>query len=275
MKLFDAASHLLSKAIKLHKPKYIIALFSGGHDSLVATHIASKNTLFSFALHINTGIGIPETQQYVESTCASLGIALKEYQAAKYRNAKAQLDPQRYSDLVKERGFPGPPMHTKMYNRLKERPLRQAIRELDRIRTDRVLLVTGLRSQESARRMRHVQPTQIWEGTKIWVAPIWKFTKLDVNNYIQTHQLPRNLVVDLIHKSGECLCGAFAKPGEKEELRLWFPKVAARLDRLELDVRANGFDWGWGERPKKTQQREPNRIQEMLCSSCLLQKAGL
>src|SRR6266404_727153 len=243
---YDKALQLLSIAVEKHRPRYVIALFSGGHDSLVATHIASRHPLFSFALHINTGIGIPKTRRFVHEACRTMKIPMKEYRAANYRNAKAELDPQLYSVFVKERGFPGPPMHTKMYNRLKERPLRQALRDLDRIRTDRVILVTGVRAHESARRMRHVEPTQIWEGTKIWVAPIWSFTKLNVNAYIDANKLPRNLVVDLIHKSGKCLCGAFARPGEKEELRLWFPAVAARLDRLEDEVKANGFNWGWG-----------------------------
>ena len=65
--------------------------------------------------------------------------------------------------------------------------------------------------------------------------------------------------------SGECLCGAFAKPDELEEIRLWFPEVAAQIDELQRDVRAAGhhppFDtWGHGE-------GKPSPSGAM-CSSC-------
>jgi hypothetical protein len=36
--------------------------------------------------------------------------------------------------------------------------------------------------------------------------------------------------------SGECLCGAFARPDELVEIRYHFPEVAQRID--ELQVRA-------------------------------------
>jgi len=39
-----------------------------------------------------------------------------------------------------------------------------------------------------------------------------------VNDFMADNNLKRNEVVDLIHKSGECLCGAFAKPGELKRL---------------------------------------------------------
>lgn len=262
------ARDLLNRAIDNYRPRYVIALFSGGHDSLVSTHLASTTPGFSFALHIDTGIGIPQTRAFVEETCARFSIPLRHYKASEYRSPDGQPRPQRYADLVKERGFPGPAMHTKMYNRLKERPLRQMLRELDRLRTDKVLLVTGVRAEESARRRRNVEPLQVWEGTKIWVAPIWNFSKLHINNYIANEKLNRNLVVDLLHKSGECLCGAFAHPGEKEEIRLWFPEIAGHLDTLEEEVRGCGFNWGWGERPPKRSNRKPQVPESILCASC-------
>ena len=51
--------------------------------------------------------------------------------------------------------------------------------------------------------------------------------------------------------SGECLCGAFAKEGEKARIRFIEPELADYLDRLELEVRAAGHNWGWEDRPPR------------------------
>jgi len=257
---------LLDHTINEFDPRNVIAMFSGGHDSLVSTHIASQHPRFSFALHINTGIGIEQTREFVRQTCGEWGIELREYRAAECS------DPQVYDDIVREYGFPGADQHRIMYVRLKERPLRQALRDLNRQPKDKTLLITGARSQESMRRMRHVKPVQIWEGTKIWVAPIWNFNKLDVGEYIRTHGLRRNEVVDLLHMSGECLCGAFAHEGEKEEIRQWFPEVASRIDQLENEI-TEKFPWGWENGPPEwwKEYKHGQKIipgLETLCWSC-------
>ena len=47
----------------------IYGMFSGGHDSLCAAALASLHPLFAGAIHINTGIGIEETREFVRDTC--------------------------------------------------------------------------------------------------------------------------------------------------------------------------------------------------------------
>lgn len=263
---------LIDQALAEHNAKYVIALFSGGHDSLVATHVASQHLQFSFACHLNTGIGIEQTRDFVRATCEGWQVELREYEAANYIRQDGKPAPQRFEEFILAYGFPGPAQHSRMYQRLKERPLRQMIRELDRDKSDRVILVTGVREQESVRRMAHVEPIQVWEGTKIWVAPIWHFSACDVNHYIRDNGLNRNPVVDLLHSSGECLCGAYAHKGEKEEIREWFPEMAAYLDELERQTNVAGFPWGWEDAPpewfyaiKNGQMSLPGM---MLCSTC-------
>lgn len=78
-----------------------------------------------------------------------------------------------------------------------------------------------------------------------------------------------NPVSEKLHMSGECLCGAFAKPDELEEIRFWFPEVAAEIDRLEAEVAAAGHRepfcrWGHGQ-GKPTEKTGP------LCTSCDIQ----
>lgn len=74
-------------------------------------------------------------------------------------------------------------------------------------------------------------------------------TAIDCSEYMERHQIPRNPVKDLIHMSGECLCGAFAHKGELAEIELWYPDTAAEIRRIEARVREAGFPWGWEEQP--------------------------
>ena len=45
--------------------------------------------------------------------------------------------------------------------------------------------------------------------------------------------------------SGECLCGAYAKEGELDRIRKYYPDVADRIEKIEDEVIATGFPWGW------------------------------
>ena len=225
---------LLDIAVRRYKPVAVFGMFSGGHDSLCATHMASQHPAFTAALHINT-------RQFVRDTSAAMGWPLLEY--------SAEAHGQRYDDLVAEHGFPGPFHHRKMYNRLKERALRAAVREHKKAHNDRVLLVTGVRRAESSRRMGTVEPLNR-EGSRVWCAPLTWFDGTHKNAYMAENDLPRNEVVDVLHMSGECLCGAFAKPGELEWLEFCgYTDVVERIRALQDRAEAAGVPCRWGVRP--------------------------
>ena len=228
-------------------------LYSGGNDSTTLAHIFKRRA--THAIHANTGIGVERTREFVRDTCAAWSLPLIE-----------KHPPVSYRDLVIERGFPGPPMHFKMFTRLKERCLEQARADLvTNPRRERVLFIAGRRRAESRR--RKAIPLHERKGSTIWASPIAMWTELDLNTYRALHHVPRNPVADLIHMSGECLCGAFAKPGELDEIGHWFPDVRAEIESIEADVRAAGHSqplcrWGHGQgRASKTGP---------LCSSCVL-----
>lgn len=251
---------LLSGAIETYKPVAVYGLFSGGHDSLTATHVAARHPGFTAAAHINTGIGIEDTRLFVRQTCIEQYWKLKEY--------RAEDCGQIYREIVLRFGFPGPYSHQMMYSRLKERALRCLIRETKTGYKDKVLLVTGVRSQESQRRMGHVEQIQV-DGAKVWVAIIHNWSKRDCNDYIDENNLPRNPVVDLMHMSGECLCGAFAHKGELAEIKLWYPETAARIEQLQEEVKAAGHSWEWEEKPPHTRKKAIDKRQMPLCYGCI------
>ena len=172
-----------------------------------------------------------------------------------------------YRDLVMERGFPGPGMHWKMYTRLKERALDAIRAELvSDPRRERLVYIAGRRRSESLR--RRAIPLHERDGSVIWVSPIAMWTKLDLNTYRLMHKdVPVNRVSELLHMSGECLCGAFAHPGELDEIGFWFPSVKEDIEQLQRDVRSAGHafpqnQWGHG-------RGRASSGQGRLCTSCV------
>lgn len=263
--------------------------FSGGNDSTTLTHIFREQV--DFAIHANTTIGIEETRDFVRNTCEEWGLSLIE------RTPPRETDQYRHLVLTTERGkkgqslggFPGPAMHFKMFQRLKERAIEQVQREvITRSRRERFVLILGRRRTESQRRST-IRTVDV-RGSRINISPLVNWTKLDLNTYrlrwLQRGEpLPRNTASDTIHMSGECLCGAFASPGEREEIAFWFPGPFEQIAELEAlladrdDIPAHRKAWGWGADPAKkraeTEYLKQFAIEEeevmsagLMCSSC-------
>jgi 3'-phosphoadenosine 5'-phosphosulfate sulfotransferase (PAPS reductase)/FAD synthetase len=257
----------LDRVVLEHNASAVWAMFSGGDDSLATALVTSQAIQFRGCLHIDTGIGIPDTQEFVIETCQSRGWPLKIYRATDQG--------QSYDDLVIERGFPGPAMHFKMYCRLKERALRAFIRDHKTHTRDRIVLSTGIRANESQRRMGYTKPVSR-EGVKVWVNALYEWSKFDCIDTIEAAGAPRNPVVQVLHMSGECLCGSFAKPGEFAEIKCWYPKTAARIEALSERVKAAGHDGVWGMRPTRHKKRQPATMDSAgrrvgpLCQQCEL-----
>lgn len=256
---------VLDEAEKEHGPVARFALFSGGHDSLANASVcmewAERRGVEMKIAHVATSVGIPQTRLFVEQVCERKGWPLLVYSAAEHGRT--------YEDLVMEYGFPGPAHHNLMYNQLKQRALRALVRDHKTERHDRVMLCTGVRRQESNRRF---QGTSVVfgrrEGAQVWVNPIVEWSAVDCSRRIEREGLPRNPVVDLIHKSGECLCGAFARKDEMKELEQWFPEVAAELHALEAKVEAAGHSrCKWGVKTKPV-HREQMKLEVDYCRVC-------
>ncbi len=238
-------------------------LYSGGNDSTTLAHLMRDRC--HLAIHANTGIGIEQTREFVRYTCQGWGLPLME----KHPPAGCT-----YRELVLDQGFPGPAQHYKMFQRLKERAIMAARAEIvprSRARRERVIFLAGRRKDESARR----SGIPLWEreGALVWVSPLALWTKLDLNTYRQmAGDVPRNQVSDLIHMSGECLCGSFAKKDELDEVGGFFPEVAAQIRDLEHEVARQGSidpercRWGWGAYRDLSGRRRPKV--GVMCTSC-------
>jgi len=243
--------------------RYHYALFSGGHDSLVSTHKTMEAGEAETVLHIDTGIGIPETREYVEEVCDRYGWPLDV--------VSSEFE---YDEIVKDEQFPGPPIHIIMYSKLKERALRIVARRHD----GKPHFYTGVRRDESERRFRNltgeVQEAKQW----VWHAPILDYSEAAVLGYIERNDLPRSPVKKTYHHSGECLCGAFGNRTEELVLlEAHYPEVADRIKRLEAEVQEiHGADdphsyWAHGgmdDRDLRGKIAENDDAQMILCASC-------
>lgn len=269
MTLIEQAHDILNRALEDHNPTHVFLLTSGGNDSVVPLHLFRDHPRVTAAVHIDTGIRVPDVEPHVRRTCEAFSVPLLVYRAEENTRADGTPDPQRYGDIVTKHGFPGPAQHSIMYARLKQRQVERLVRDHKSRRGDRVALVTGVRKAESARRMGYVREvTRV--GAQVWVAPVLNWRDADMALYREHYALPRNPVADALGMSGECLCGAFAKPGELARLEAHYPEVAERIKCIERD---SGCLWGWEEGPP-AQWIEARRGQEAfdfhpLCSSCI------
>lgn len=247
---------IMQQAIDEHKPVKKYVLFSGGNDSTGLLHRVWNAGLCDAAVHINTGIGVEQTREFVRKYCADNGIPLIE----KHPPHK------KYKDIILEHGFPGPGAHRYVYIWLKERAIQELVRESKTQYKDRIMLITGVRASESNRRMGHVEPIKR-VGAQVWVAPLIDYTKTDLIDYRINNNVPENPVSAILHMSGECLCGAFAKPGEMQDLEIFFPETARYIHSLEDEARKAGVkQCTWGPRgKKKIDQSVPVGP---LCSDC-------
>lgn len=238
-------------------------LFSGGRDSTTLLHMMRKVGVVSHVVHANTGVGIEKTRQFVRDTCADWDLPLIEAHPAENRT---------FERLVLSEGFPGPAKHYKAYQWLKESALDAARKPLGVHRSHKraALYIAGRRREESDRRAD--VPLYEPDGSVIWVSPMAEVTKLDLNTYrLMNPDIPHNEVTDLIHMSGECGCGSFAKEGELEEWGYWFPEFRAYIESLEAriadrtDIPEERKHWGWGVYRGKVR---PPRRTGRLCASC-------
>lgn len=253
-------SHGIEKFILEDKKRIskICALFSGGNDSTILLHLFKDK--IDFAIHVNTTIGIPDTFKYVSDTCDIFGVKLKVYKSE---------DKDSYESLVTEFGFPGPAQHYLMYQRLKERALRIAVKDNNIPKKERIVFLSGKRRDESERRM--LSPEFSRDRSIVWIAPIVNWTKADINLYRKLNpEIPRNPVSDMLHMSGECMCGAFAKAGERSAIEFFYPEFSKYLSSIEEKVKLNQkikierVKWGWGVDRRRKRSK---KIGE-LCSSC-------
>jgi 3'-phosphoadenosine 5'-phosphosulfate sulfotransferase (PAPS reductase)/FAD synthetase len=248
--LIAQANAIVDDALRVHLRGRALAatclLWSGGNDS--NTLAALMRDRAAHVVMANTGVGIEATRQHVRDAAAAWGLPLVEEHAGDtYRRLVLGQLPG-WSG-----GFPGPAGHATTYARLKERLFDRARHTLGfaNSRSKAALWFAGRRRAESERRAD--VPEHQADGTVVWASPLVMWTTFDRNTYRARlgDAFPANPVADLLHMSGECLCGAYAGAGELDLVGEHFPDAVAPIRALEAEARAAGIPepwcrWGWG-----------------------------
>lgn len=222
-------------------------LFSGGKDSTcTAYYLANQNKLIG-CLFLDTGIGTPDIIPFVKDICETRGWKIEIIRT-----------PRSYETMVQKYGFPKPYSHQMYMIGLKLHAL-----QVFRKQFGKVDLASGVRKGESKRRFKNVKGVSIINGMKCY-APIADWTDGQVWEYIHKNNLQISPAYEKLHISGDCLCGAFARREEIQLLRMFYPEVYERIDRLEQLVKGRKNSATWGNHGGVTE----NRGQTMLCAEC-------
>ncbi len=178
-------------------------------------------------------------------------------------------------------GFPGPAMHGRAYGALKERPIRTLLREskTGHPRRSRVLFLTGLRCAESQRRANRQPTNREARSSAVFANPLLNWSAADMARYRQAHRIPESDAAALLHRSGECNCGAFASAErERAMLKALYPDFFAEIEELEAEAEAMGLRWcRWGgyDRAGNRATDEPRQAPGLLCESCDSRQAAV
>jgi 3'-phosphoadenosine 5'-phosphosulfate sulfotransferase (PAPS reductase)/FAD synthetase len=261
-----------------------VCLVSGGGDSTVTAHRCRE--LYEELAFIDTGTALPGVRDFVVDYARWIDKPLRIYEAgpayaelvlgdsrwwAFYREARRdgetlaqfviRTTPHRKRGDGKgnaPQGFPGPGRggHRAAYARLKERSVEALVRDLKAERAPgdrmaRVALLSGARKYESRRRSM-TQGVDGWRRryAQVWVNPLNDWRDERMAEYKLEHRIPQSDVAALMHRSGECNCGAFMHAGELEDVKALYPDWYRELIApLEDAAREAGIPRSvWGER---------------------------
>jgi 3'-phosphoadenosine 5'-phosphosulfate sulfotransferase (PAPS reductase)/FAD synthetase len=171
-------------------------------------------------------------------------------------------------------GSPGRVLTGRAYNRLKERQLMRLLREskTGHPRSARVLFLSGIRRAESRRRSKREAINRLPGKAAVFAAPLIDWTGQEMRRYRREHQLPESPAAALLHRSGECNCGAFAKAdGERAMLKALYPEFFAGIERLENEAKRAGIRWcrwgGYDPQGNRAGERSRERT-GLLCEGC-------
>lgn len=266
--LVAEAHDFITTAKREHAPTKTFILYSGGNDSAVVLDVCSEHA--DAVVFINTGIAVPDAVEHARNTATRTGLPLIEMHP-----------PRSYESLVLDEwnGLPGPGAHRYTYVRLKERCVEQLIRDHRAYRGERFMLLTGVRTAESKRRMGYTDPVRR-NGGQVWVNPLVNWSNEAMRRYRNDHALPVNPVSTHLHLSGECMCGAMADTNEREAIKFFYPEFDTYLTDLERRAGEAGCKYAvWGVKRPDADRIDPEIDGQMslgdidpewspLCQSC-------
>jgi len=222
--------------VKEYCIKSLVCCFSGGKDSLVATHYTLSQLegfdIDKYVVFVDTTVMVPGTADFVKEVCERFNWNLKVL--------KPHVD---FWSLAEKMGMPT--MHRRWccYH-LKLAPIREFVKNLAPQRAE----VTGLRKEESVRR-RNLRPLFYHKKNHVWkYAPILEWTEKDVLKYMKAHGLP----MPPHYRKGireTCCCGAFSNVKQMMIVRGLYPDFYRKFIELESRFKSGGACFYFDNKP--------------------------
>lgn len=251
---------IMDEIINVHHRTSLFSLISGGKDSMSTTDILANKfpEQFKGVAHIKTHIGLKMTTDFVEEICEEMGWKLYI------------LEPQPkniFASWVLQYGFPSAGAHRMIMGVLKYKPMRDFALTIDR---KKHCLISGIRKFESKRRMGNY-PLPIQSDGALWFGcPMFYKSSEETYRYVHENGLKISPAYKLgLGTSGECECGSFAMPHEKNLIRRLDSDLADYIDWLEVGIEkfgtAQAKKFGkWGMQPKISELEEQQMITRFL-----------
>lgn len=147
-------------------------------------------------------------------------------------------------------GFPGARGHGITYSLLKERRIRDVVRDVKAAHSSsaQVLFLSGVRRAESEQRKKMAEPITTRGGVR-YANALLDWTNAEMRAYREEHEVPESDVADLLHRSGECNCAA---KGDWWQERDWIQSIwpnwfEEKIASVEREAEARGIRWcRWG-----------------------------
>lgn len=257
---------ILTEAISEWKPRHIVCLFSGGYDSMCATHLAHQLDTHGVPMStwsIDTNLSADGWLDFVQSVADEL--SFNDYHI--YNNAKGFGQ---FCESVRSTGCPrNRKGHTFTYQKLKERAIDAIHMIYKQDIHDKTLFVSGMRRAESAYRANADEHSRVGNSNKVFVAPLVYWSDVDIASYRIENDLPDNPFYGTVKGSGDCQCnwGNFLTLGE---LAMHSPNLAAGnvalIDSLSMEY--HGYGWDGTPRDQLGLFDDAELDTPFLCTNC-------
>jgi len=201
----------------------LVCCFSGGKDSLVATHYVMTEledcNVDKYIVFVNTGVMLPIAEPFVKDICQQFGWNLTILHGHFFEKAERWGMPRMF--------------HRWCCGECKIKPIREFVKTLKLQRGE----VVGLRKQESKKREKIVREIFYKKiSHSFGYAPIFTWSHRDVSNYIKEHKLPMPPNYKLGIKE-TCQCGVFTSRKQMLILKAQFPEFFQQFIEFEKKLR--------------------------------------
>ena len=252
---------IINEVETIYKRRNFYALTSGGKDSITLTNWLAELGKLKKVVHIDTGIGLKMTTDFVRDYCKEKGWPL---QIIRPRMSKI------YASFVLQYGFPGPGAHRFIMAHLKMLVMREFAVTVD---SKEHCLVSGVRKFESARRMSNFPEPLNLNGKAWFVAPFFYRKDSEIyEDYIKKGLRKSPAYDHGLGTSGECMCGSYATFDEKMLIKKLDPHLSEYIEWLEDGVRRFGTKEAkkrptWGGNPKMSELEDQKLINEFMSNN--------